>query len=233
VAEHPGEEMRLAGFLARQGRLDESLDAAQKALPGASLPAVFDTLSALVAARGATPEQTARVEKLLLDALAKYDRPVPLLLTLADLRVRQERFADVEAVYREVLKRDGQNLAALNNLAELLALQDSHNTEALKLIDDAVRLSGPIPTMLDTRATVYLRQGKPQQALADLKQVIAEEPRANRYFHLALAYYQSGQKKAAADAMKQAESMKLSAEQLHPLERPLYERLAAELKQGA
>ena len=78
--------------------------------------------------------------------------------------------------------------------------------------------------------TVFLARQQPDQALADLAKAIAEVPRPTRYFHRAQAYYQSGKMKLAARSLQEAQRGGLDPRQLHPLERPAYQRLQVELK---
>ena len=50
---------------------------------------------------------------------------------------------------------------ALNNLAWLLALQHKNGTEALKFINRAIDLAGPVAELFDTRAIVHLALNNP------------------------------------------------------------------------
>jgi tetratricopeptide (TPR) repeat protein len=130
---------------------------------------------------------------------------------------------------RTAAERDENNLGAMNNLAVLLALQKRDLNEARRLVEKAIEIGGPQPALLDSRASVYLALGQPQQALSDLQQVVGEDPRPNRQFHLALAYFQVGQEKAAAQALADGRKLGLTADKLHPLERPDYRDLTAKL----
>ena len=85
------------------------------------------------------------------------------------------------------------------------------------MISKAIEIAGPQPTLLDSRATVYLAMGQPQKAIVDLQQAVHDEPRADRQFHLALAHLRSGDTKAAADAMEQARKLGLKPEKLNSL----------------
>ena len=59
---------------------------------------------------------------------------------LADLRGRYE---EAERFCRKVLELEERNLAALNNLAWLLAQKPAKANEALTLINRAIELGGP------------------------------------------------------------------------------------------
>ena len=71
--------------------------------------------------------------------------------------------------------------------------------------------------------------GKPQEALSDLQQVVGEDPRPNRQFHLALAYFRAGQEKAAAQALTEGRHLGLKTDKLHALERSDYRDLSTKL----
>ena len=200
LKEHGEDSMWLAAFLARQNRLDDALRAIEQAPPSAPPPSITEAAAAILSTKAATPHQLSRLDAVVTSALAKHGRIVPLLLCLAELRTAQERFADAERLYREILGQDRRNAFAENNLAVLLALQDKNLDEALALIEKAIAASGPIPAFLDTRATVYLAQGKFPQALEDMAAVIIDAPRAVFYFHQAQAYQQSGQRAPAVGA---------------------------------
>ena len=129
-----------------------------------------------------------------------------------------------------MIAEDGRNVPALNNLAVLLALRETKIDESLGLIQKAIEVAGPDSVLLDSRATVFLAQRQPQQALADLERAIAEVPRPTRYFHRAQAYDQLGQKKLAAESFAEARRRGLKPEHLHGLERAAYGKLRDKLE---
>jgi predicted Zn-dependent protease len=168
-----------------------------------------------------------------------------LLLLLATLHQAAERYDRLEAVYSELLKQQPENVLILNGLAELLALQNTQPRRALDLIDRAIRLGGPRPMFLDTRASVYRALGQPQKAIEDMEIVVAEAPRPNRYAHLAMAYAQANRPEQAKAAAEKAMGVDATmpgdepegqtaappvAEQLHPLERTAFADLLKRLK---
>ena len=76
--------------------------------------------------------------------------------------------------------------------------------------------------MLDTRAMVYLKLNRADEAVQDMQAALAQGGTAIRYFHQALALEQAGRKEDAVKALEQARDKGLDVKQLHPLERPLY-----------
>jgi len=179
----------------------------------------------------ADPRALEKLDGFLQGALERFHRPIPLLLTLADLRTQRGQYGDsdgAEALYREVLKKQGGNVVALNNLAVLLALQGQKLDEALTLVNQAIEQSAKSPALLDSRASVYLARGELQKAQADIDAALAIEETPVRLFHKARICQEAGQYNAALTAMRKAlRSGKsgLTAQMLHPLEGVHFEKM--------
>lgn len=214
--------LRFAGFLARRDRVGEALEWCERArgsVPGAARAAVR-----VLRGGRATPDQVRKVEGWLGQAIAQ-ERSPDLLLALAELRDYQARYAEAVAAYREVLRRDGDNGEALNNLAWMLAVAFGETEEALQAINRAVHKWGPSPNLLDTQAVIHLRQNQPALALEDLDLALAHGPDASAHFHRAHACLAQGDRAAAAKALRAAKSSGLEPASIHPLELPAYRRL--------
>jgi cellulose synthase operon protein C len=222
VHEDPRQGLVLVRFLARQKRFDEALALAADVCPTAEPPQIAAIAELLAAQSEISAAQLERLGVILAAARKKHDKAMPLLLAQAELSEKREKIPEAEASYREVLQLDGQFVGALNNLAGLLALSGRHLDEAKDMIDKAIVLAGPAPNLLDTRASVYLALGQADKAVADMQEVLAEQPAANRYFHLALAQQKLGRKAEAMDALVKARTLQIRPEILHPLERPAY-----------
>ena len=89
-------------------------------------------------------------------------------LFLAGLLDMQKNYAAAEAEYREVLAQNPNNYVALNNLAYLLWGRKTNLPEALKCINRAIELAGPIANLRDTRAVILLAMGSTRGAQDDL-----------------------------------------------------------------
>lgn len=225
VAERPLEALRLGAFLARQGRIDEALELIEDRWEADTPIALAGAMVALLRHPAATPEQLRRAENVLKAALVKFDRAVPLLLVTADYYSNHGRYREAESNYREIIDKNPNDAVALNNLAVLLALQGTKTDEALELINRAIGIAGPVAPMLDSRASVHLARGNPQDALKDLAGAISEQPSPVRRFHQAQAFEMAGQRPEAVRAMRQALDDGLTPEMLQPLERPAFERM--------
>ena len=111
--------------------------------------------------------------------LQRDAQSVPLLVAKAILRDFEGQYDAAETIYRDILAKEPDNPTVLNNLAVLLSLQDKNVDEASKLIDLAIQKVGPTPGLLDSRAMVRMAMGKPELALADLRQAIKKGPTAD------------------------------------------------------
>jgi tetratricopeptide (TPR) repeat protein len=238
AAEDPKKALLLVDFLVRQKRIDEAFNQLDDCWKSAEIAQIAATCRLIMNQPAIAPSQLTQLDAVLSAALeradeAKKPRAAALLLVAGGLRDKLGKYADAEALYREVLQKDATNVTALNELAWLLALRGQKLDEAQELIGRAIELLGPLPSLLDTRANVELARGQPDKALADMQAVVELQPAANRYFHLARAHQKLGHAAEAADALKKAREMQLNARSLHALERPAYEELARAISDGA
>jgi hypothetical protein len=90
-------------------------------------------------------------------------------------------------------------------------------------------LGGLPPELRDTRSAAYAASGDLAAARRDAESAAAGGSVA-AHFHLAAVYAKLKDKPKATAALRQARSAGLRPAQLHPLERPAYEALVAELK---
>jgi cellulose synthase operon protein C len=223
VDANPRQALALVAFLGRQGDMDAALKLLE-ANRVADARALAQVCSLLLSGDKADKEQLQRLDRILQGGFDLGDRPVPLLLTQAVLRTRQARYADAEALYRESLGKES-NVSAMNNLAVLLALQGVKLEESLKLINQAIEIAGPIPAMLDSRASVHTAMGHPKEAIVDLEEAIANVESPVWLFHQARAYEESGQRTTAVAVMRKAMKKGLAPSMLEVLEVPTFEKL--------
>ena len=86
------------------------------------------------------------------------------------------------------------------------------------------------PSLLDTRATISLLRGNAQGAADDLARAMETQAFPQGYFHRAQVELRLGNRDAAKTSLAQGAAMRLRIEDLHPLERPAYRQLQAELR---
>jgi tetratricopeptide (TPR) repeat protein len=228
-SEKPESILVVAQYLGRQKRLPEALDLCERAWQSCPPEAVSATAVGALYAAPANDPQCRRVAGWIEAAMRKAPQTLALPFYLAVVHERQGRYADAEALYRQVIQRDNGKEGPLNNLAWLLALRGGSGTEALSLINCALELAGPTARLLDTRAVIYLARGQGDLAVKDLEAVVAQNPTAPYYFHLAQAYLTTRNRSAAAAAWQKAKTLGFEVGMLHPLERPAYDQLLRQL----
>jgi tetratricopeptide (TPR) repeat protein len=177
----------------------------------------------------------ARVEAWFEQALKEKANDKAVQLQLASLRDLQDRYDDLIKIYRDYLARkdisDRERAVVWNNLAYVLAGKGKDVPEALGMINQAIKIVGPVPELLDTRGVVALALGKTPDAIADFQRAIAENPSGMKQFHLALAQMAAGDRAAARRALKAAhDTYQLTAGEVPKLEQAKYRQLVANLK---
>jgi tetratricopeptide (TPR) repeat protein len=224
------DRLPLIRFLARTGRTGAALDLFEPLWksaknPEALVPALLDVL--LGEKIKAEPAQIDRAAGWLQKTLEQRPNSSIAMLGLGNLRERQGKFPEAEALYRRDIEQGGgDKMVSLNNLAWLIALRDGKlSRTALDLINRAIDRRGPLPELLDTRGVVYLKGGDARRAIEDLKQSVAGAPTAAKYFHLAEAYLADNRKDEGRQSLEKARAAGLTTESLHALEIPSYRQV--------
>ena len=160
-------------------------------------------------------------------ALAKFPKDTALLYRVATLRAAEGNYRESLRLYREVVKLDPKHVAALNNLALVLAESPQDRIEALAVIDKAIAVSGQQPGLIDTKGAILVYQGRSDQAVSLLEAATREAGTDVRHrFHLAAAYRDLGDLGKARDLLQGALDQQLERQFLTQTDR----RLLAELK---
>ncbi len=224
-----GGDIHYAAHLARQKRVAECLKVLEQCWD--KCPPESLGIAAIALMRLNTPDnaQYAQLEKILVAAANKHDRPVPLLLMLAELHRLQQQYDKTSADYREVLAKAPRNYEAMNNLALNLARSGQNLDEALNLVNAALDIRGPMAELLDSRAVVYIARHEYDKALQDLAAAIKDHGDAEEYFHQAWACWAAEKKAEALAAFDAAKAKNLDPKKLDPHEVPVYEQLKVEL----
>jgi len=224
LSEKPEAPLTLAMFYGRQGQRTKALRLCEQAAKTCKPVNVAVAAANLVSQGMPSRADIARAEKLVATAAKAEPDSVQIQWQSAAVFTAAGRLDEAETVYRKLLKKLPNSLAIMNNLAWLLAMKqdDQKLPEALALIEQVIKVKGPLAEFLDTRATVWLAMKQPAKALADLKAAVEETPSASKYLRLALAHIALGNRPAARDAMQDAVDRGLSLDRLHPLEHPGY-----------
>jgi tetratricopeptide (TPR) repeat protein len=226
---HPERVFALANFLAHRGRLDDALDLCEGAWKTCPAELAGRSSASVLRSSKPTEAQFTRVERWLNDAINGNPSKTAFILYLADVKNNRERFSEAAALYTRALQMEGNNVIALNNLAWLFTKGLGGNNDALRLVNHAIDVAGPLSTLLDTRAAIYIAMDKLDDAVKDLERAIDATPSKDTYFHLAHASLLRGKRDSATTALQEAKKLGLKEEDVHPLERETYRKLLAEL----
>jgi tetratricopeptide (TPR) repeat protein len=228
LSKEPGAVLQLAAFYARNDVPDRALALCEGALTNCPIEQVMVVAVTSLSGGSARPEHFAKVEEWLTKALDKQPDADNLRYMFAILRESQGRFADAEAEYRKILAHSPKNLFALNNLAFLLALT-GRQSEAL----DMMKTSSKSLTynLRETQAVALLAAGNLNVARTEMEAVVIDSGSAVAYFHLAEVLSKLKLDSQARAALQKAQLAGVRLGQLHPLERPVYLKLVAEMKQ--
>jgi tetratricopeptide (TPR) repeat protein len=220
----------LVGLYARQKQGAKALEVCEEIAKKCPLDDLIDLCLQILGEEHEDPALLARAEKLLEGAgKAGGGKSASLTTALGHLRTLQRRDAEAEQIYRQAIARNPKDVLALNALAWLLSMQPKTAKEAFELTQKAVAVSGPFPWLLDTQAGALLAMGQAEKAIQLLEEVVADQPTAVAYFHLAKAYHQARNNVNARRALERASKGGLKLGELHPSERPGYEKLRREL----
>jgi tetratricopeptide (TPR) repeat protein len=226
----PEDAILVIASLARQKRFDDALAACEDAWKTCPPEDIGSASLAVLRAMKPSPEQCAPTQRHLEEAQKKDSRSTAVLLLLADLYDLEGKYAEAKGAYRNVLEQDRDNIVALNNLAWLLAQTSDDPGEALRLIEQAIKLQGERAELLDTRAAVELARSQVDSAIKDLERANADSPSPSRDFRLAHAYYLAKDREAALTALNRAKASGLKPEQVHPIEQTALRKLTSELE---
>lgn len=120
---------------------------------------LFDRAEALIAKTSIPPEQA---------VIATFIRG-----TIAEARGDA---AGAERLYQQVLERQPNDPATLNNLAHIIMAQPARLAEALDLVNRALQQQPQNPSILDTKGQILLAMGKLSEAAAELERAASIRP---------------------------------------------------------
>ncbi len=124
---------------------------------------------------------------------------------LGDLAHHLGKFEEALRWYEKAVQLDNQNHLALNNYAYSLAEQGKDLERALKLVNRALVIRSNLGSYYDTRAWVYYKMGRYEEALKDMRIAVDTAPNtAELRYHLAAIYAKLGRKQDALVELEKA-----------------------------
>ena len=146
---------------------------------------------------------------------------------------RKGEWRQAESAFRDGL-RIRRDPTLLNNLAHVLNQSGADSQEALALIDEALRRQPGNPSMLNTRAEIYLRMGRVPDARRDILDSLRHRGRnADPLLSIISYYLDSGDLRQAESLIKVASAIEehmdeVQARRLNALRDRLSSRLLAQ-----
>ncbi len=126
-------------------------------------------------------------------------------LTLAVLWDQAGESAKSKPLYEKVLQVEPDNPMALNNLAFVMAEDGSSLDEALTMAQKAKQKLPQNPEVSDTLGWIYIKKNLSDNAISIFRDLVSKHPeRATYQYHLAMAYFQKGDKVAAKKLLQTA-----------------------------
>jgi tetratricopeptide (TPR) repeat protein len=118
----------------------------------------------------------AQAVRLLQEAQAKFPEAGSLTFQLAAVLEKQKKYAESEAVFRQLIARDPQHAPALNYLGYMLADRGEKLDESVGLITRALEIEPDNGSYLDSLGWAYFKIGKLDLAEAHLRRAADQLP---------------------------------------------------------
>jgi putative PEP-CTERM system TPR-repeat lipoprotein len=176
------------------GKAINALETAFKAEPSG---AVLVSLHRVMDAAGRSQDADAKAN----DWLKAHPNDVPVRLRLAEALLMRKQYKAAIAHYEQLVKVDGNNVMALNNLAT--AYQSEKDPRALEVAEKAAKLASDHPAILDTLGWILVERGDGQRGLAALRKAASLAPSSQEIAaHLEQAQKRFGGASDAAGGIK-------------------------------
>lgn len=212
----------LATSLAQQGRMNEALDICESAVGRVDIAALSQVVANVLNQGKPVSADYERAAPLLATIEQQGGGDAGVLLRLANIRFVQGKSDEVVRLLEASLVLDPKNVVTLNNLAMMLSERPETRGKAIEYIDRAIDLVGPRPSLCDTKASIYLYDRRPAEALPLLEFAVrASDREAQFLFHLAAAYFGVDRKPDAAQYLQRALDAGLDVSTLTPADQQL------------
>jgi putative PEP-CTERM system TPR-repeat lipoprotein len=179
-------------LLQAQQKMAPALAAYEKAYALSNASTHLIKISEVLKQSGKESEAEARLAKY--QAANPKDQLVGMLV--ADSYLAKRQFKQAIGSLEGIIKVNPSNAAALNNLA--WAYQQENDARALPTAEQAYKLAGQNPAIMDTLGWLLVEKGDSARGLDLLRKAVAAAPEApDVRYHLAAALAKSGDKAGA------------------------------------
>ncbi|MES2760362.1 MAG: XrtA/PEP-CTERM system TPR-repeat protein PrsT [Pseudomonadota bacterium] len=128
--------------------------------------------------------------------LKQHPDDVRVQLYKAETLLADKQYKPAAEHFEAILKRQPDNVIALNNLA--LAYQQSQDARATAVAGQAYKLANDEPVIMDTYGWILVEQGDTARGLPILQRASAKAPQARDIrYHVAMGLFKAGDKAAA------------------------------------
>ncbi|HEX8367017.1 MAG TPA: tetratricopeptide repeat protein [Pyrinomonadaceae bacterium] len=222
-----------ATVLTDLGKVDEGVTLIRNLLKGktSSAPSaladdfsnyIFISMLYTQAKRG---KEATEAANLAFNAAESEERKQIAKLSLATAQHETGDFAAAETTLRDILKQTPGNPIALNNLGYFMLERNEKFDEALKLIQQAVKIDPTNPSYQDSLGWAYFKLGKFDEAEKHLKNAARRSPdSATIYEHLGDVYQKQNKMDPARTAWQKALNLASEAEQINRIKAKLGKR---------
>jgi Flp pilus assembly protein TadD len=156
-------------------------------------PSPLKTAPPPAAARPATPEVPAELKPLVDEARQLFS---------------QKKFEEAASKYREILKRDPENLFGLSNLA-VIRYQQERLEEAEHLLNRAIQIAPDDAYSHATLGIIYFKQDRTDDAIEELTRALKLNPgNVEAHNYLGIACWKKGWRSAAEQELRRAIEMR-------------------------
>lgn len=176
--------------------------------------------------RDAAPSR--REEIILQSAVSRFDDNTQLLESVATLRMLQEDFQAAIPLFRGILKNDPFRIRTLNNLAMAYSEIPDQAAEGIEPINQAIKLVGEVPELLDTKGVVLLKAGRFDEAIAVFGAALSRSEKPRYQFHIVLTLVEQKKMIEAEKAWQEIDLERLDPSGLTAAERRKLEQLKKE-----
>lgn len=219
-----------ATVLTDLGKVDEGVTLIRNLLKGktASAPsALSDDFSnyifiSMLYTQGKRGKEAIEAANLAFNAAESDERKQIAKLNLATAQHETGDFAAAETTLRDILKQTPRNPIALNNLGYFILERNERFDEALRLIQQAVRIDPTNPSYLDSLGWAYFKLGKFDEAEKYLKSAVRRSSdSATIYEHLGDVYQKQNKTDLAKIAWQKALNLASGAEETNRIKTKL------------
>jgi cellulose synthase operon protein C len=183
----------LAGdFASSDKQYDQAITAYRKALKQQNSGEIARKLHlALVEAK-----QDGAADELLRSWYANNPQDLGIMMQAGQLKMDRAAWKESVAIFGEILKRQPENVPALNNIA--WSLHQLNDRNAKPFAQKALSLEPKSPTILDTLGVITSDQGDTAKGLELIRAAVTLAPTVGEYrVHLAQALFKAGDKPGA------------------------------------